>query len=472
MDTGPRGDDRRLLTAAEHLLGQVAALTGPSGKDVVDDLRRVLQRPPVVALAGRVNTGKSTLVNSLIGARLAPTSAEETTALLSLYMYGAPARAEALLERGQAVDIPLSASGPSLGSISLDTVNYLLVFLQSAVLRRFAILDTPGLGSAATANSRRTEVDLLAGSTTAASPDVLVYVVKDKFRPDDEEFVRSFISSRRSSMPSPPVIGALSHADKFGAGPWGATDPVEEARATASALAAAHSQLTAVVPVSGLLAETVRTGRLQEADVRALRVLKDVPNDSIQFADILGLPEGISRGQYQRLEDLIGAYGIMFGRNHSHSSPELVHWLWERSGLARLEEALTVAVSGAAERSRVLTVLSGLARAARSRSWSSDTRKLIEAARHAPEFHRLNESAALDVLRQAAPQHGLVAVLEELIADKNWPTALTPDEDEPAEYLRLAAHYQAMAASASTGAEAQAARVLCRSLLIHSRLEG
>lgn len=471
MDTAPRGDERSLLTAAEHLLGQVAALTGSEGQDVVEDLQRVLQRPPVVALAGRVNTGKSTLVNSFIGAKMAPTSAEETTALLSLYMYGEPARAEALLEGGQVVDIPLSTAGPSVSNIPVATVNYLLVYLQSAVLKRFAILDTPGLGSAVTSNSRRTELKLLADNSTAASPDVLVYLVKDKFRPDDEDFIRSFISNRRSSSTSPPVIGVLSHADNFGAGPWGAADPVEEAGATASALAAAQPQLTAVVPVSGLLAETVRTGRLQEVDVRTLRILKGVQNESIQFANVFGPPAGISQGQYQRLVDLIGAYGIMFGRNHSHSSPELAYWLWERSGLARLEKALEAAVSGPAERSRVLTVLSGLARAARSRSWTSDTRKLIEAARHAPEFHRLNESAALDLLRQSAPQHELVAVLEQLTADSGWPTALTPDEDEPAEYLRLAAHYQAMAASASTGAEAQAARVLCRSLLIHSRLE-
>lgn len=471
MGTVPGGVDGHLQMAAEHLLGQVAALTGPEGKDVMDDLRRVLQRPPIVALAGRVNTGKSTLVNSLIGVRMAPTSAEETTAVLSLYTYGEPARAEALLEGGPVVDIPLSASGPSLSNISVATINYLRIFLQSAVLQRFAILDTPGLGSAVTANSRRTESSLLAGDSSAASPDVLVYLVKDKFRPDDEEFIRSFISNHESSTMAPPVIGVLSHSDNFGAGPWGEADPVEDARATASALAASQPQLAAVVPVSGLLAETVRTGRLQETDVRTLRVLKDVENDSIQFADIFGPPAGVSQGQYQRLLDLMGAYGILFGRDYSHSSPELVRWLWERSGLARLEKALEVAVSGPAECSRVLTVLSGLARAARTRSWNSDTRRLIEAARHAPEFHRLKELAALDLLRQAAPQHELVAVLEELIADSSWPTALTPDEDEPAEYLRLAARYQAMAASASTGAEAHAARVLCRSLLIHSRLE-
>lgn len=470
MDSGFREVEGPLRTAAERLLGQVAALTGPTGKDVVDDLRRMLQRPPVVALAGRVNTGKSTLVNSLIGARMAPTSAEETTALLSLYRYGEPARAEAQLEGGQIVDVPLSTAGPSLSNASLATINFLLVYLQSAVLHRFAILDTPGLDSAVTANSKRTEANLLAGDGSEASPDVLVYLVKDKFRPDDDEFIRSYIANRRSSSPSPPVIGVLSHADNFRSGPWGATDPVEEARATAAELAVRLPQLIAVVPVSGLLAETVRTGGVQEADVRALRVLKDVREESIQFADIFGPPAGLGQGQYQRLVELIGAYGIRFGRDHSNSSPELVQWLWECSGLAKLEKALQTAVSGPAEGSRVLAVLSGLARAARNRSWDSETRKLIEAARHTPEFHRLNEFAALDLLRQAAPHHELVVVLEDLIADNGWPIALTPDEDGLVEYLRLAGQYQAMAASAPTGAEAQAARVICRSLLIHSRV--
>ncbi|MHA7191936.1 GTPase [Arthrobacter sp. MDT2-16] len=449
-------------------MDQVEDVTRAAGQEVVDDFRRLLNRPPTVALAGRVNAGKSTLVNSLIGKRMAPTSAQEATELLSFYTYGEPARAEALLADGGVVEVPLSNSGPALNNTPVADVGYLRIFLQSAALREFTILDTPGLGSTVTVNSKRTESGLLAGDGTASSPDVLLYLVKDKFRPDDEAFIHSFRASDPGLKPSRPVIGLLSHSDNFGAGPWDPADPIERAREAAVVVATAHPQLADVIPVSGLLAETVRTGELTEEDVRNLRVLRNLDDTIVQFAQHLGPPGGLSQEQYHRLVQLVGGYGIRYGRDHCHSSPELARWLLERSGLTQLERALVEFVSGPAEQAKVLAVLTGLGQAALSRSWGQEARTLVEAAVHAPEFHRLKEWVALDLLREAAPHHELVTVLEQLTVSGSWPTALTPEVPDAEGYLKLAARYQAMVASASTGAEAQAARVICRSLFIRS----
>lgn len=463
-----------LRTSAEQLLDDVESMLGLSGAPVLDDLRSALRRPAVIAVAGRVNTGKSTLVNSLVGAKLAPTSAQETTALLCCYVYGAPARAEAVLDSGQLTPIPLGDSGPVIGTIRPETIHYLRVYVQAAALRPVTIVDTPGLGSAVTDNSARTESRILGGRDPQGGPDALLYLIRDSFRPDDVEFIARF-RDRHASRPGhgpAPVIGLVAHADNYGGGPWHSPEPVDEATRAAAALAGRMPALTAVLPVSGLLAETVRTGVLREQDVRNLRLLQGSDDPHLQFAEHLGPPPGMPMEDFRRLTGLIGAYGIRYGRGHCGSAGQLTEWLHERSGLAQLERTLQTAVTGPAGIARVEELLTGLLAAARSQSWRPEARRLIESARHAPAFHRLQEEAALDLLRAAAPGHEFVAVLQHLTQPDADLEAVLPTAREGSGYLGLAAHYQSMVGTASTGAEARAARVIARSLLIRSGTAG
>ncbi|WP_160663915.1 GTPase [Pseudarthrobacter sp. ATCC 49987] len=460
-----------LRSSAEQLLDDVDTLLGLSGGRVIADFRTALRRPAVIAVTGRVNTGKSTLVNSLISAKLAPTSTQETTALLCRYVYGSPARAEAVLDTGNVVPVPLTGSGPVLEDIPPETIDYLQVHVQAAVLRPATIVDTPGLGSAATDNSRRTEARML-GGTDPDSPDALLYLVRDSFRPDDEEFIARFKARPGAGPGRSTVVGLVAHADNFGGGPWHGAEPVDQAQTAAAELSGRMPQLTAVLPVSALLAETVQTGALREQDVRNLRLLQGADDLRLQFADQLGAPPEVSGEDFLRLTGLIGPYGIRYGREQCGSAGQLTRWLHERSGLAALERTLQSAVIGPTESARVDGMLTGLLAAARSRSWPADARRLIEAARHAPAFHRLHEEAALDLLKADAPGHEMVAVLQGLTRDDPELDGVLPDISGSSGYLGLAAHYQSMVSTASTGAEARAARVIARSLLIRSGTAG
>lgn len=461
-----------LRPSAEQLLDDVDALLGLAGGQIVADFRSALRRPAVIAVAGRVNTGKSTLVNSLIGAKLAPTSAQETTALLCRYVYGSPSRAEAVLESGDVVPLPFANTGPVLGTLPPETVDYLQVHVQAAALRPVTIVDTPGLGSAATDNSRRTESRMLGDSGPQDGPDALLYLIRDSFRPDDEEFIARFRSRPGTGPRRATVVGLVAHADNHNGGPWRASEPVDQARTAAAELSGRMPQLTGVLPVSALLGETVRTGALREQDVRNLRLLQGADQQRLQFADQLGAPPGISVESFRRLTELIGAYGVRYGREHCGSAGQLTQWLHERSGLAELERTLQTAVTGPTESARVEEMLTGLLAEARSRSWPAEARRLIEAARHAPAFHRLHEEAALDLLKADAPGHEMVAVLQGLTRGDPELDGILPSVSGSSGYLGLAAHYQSMVSTASTGAEAQAARVIARSLLIRSGTTG
>lgn len=460
-----------LRASAEQLLDDVEALLGLSGGQVLDQLRSALRRPVTIAVSGRVNTGKSTLVNSLIGAKLAPTSSQETTSLVCRYAYGAPARAEAVLVSREAVPIPFSSTGPVVGNLSPETIDHLRVYVQAATLQLATIIDTPGLGSAVTDNALRSESLLLGESDSQNGADALLYLVRDTFRPDDKAFIASFRAhtGNAGTREPAPVIGLISHADNHGGGPWQSPEPVESAKVDASALASGMPQLATVLPVSGLLAETVRTGALREEDVRTLRGLRGADDIHLQFAEHLGPPEGVTVEDFRRLTALVGPYGIRYGRDFSRSAAELAGWLYERSGMSGLERALQTAVMAPAECARVQQTLEGLAAAARSHAWPPAVRGVIESARHAPAFHRLQEESALALLRESAPEHEFIAVLVGLRQPGWQPPSSGQTVREQNTYLELASHYQAKAGTAPTGAEARAARVIARSMLIRSR---
>jgi predicted GTPase len=83
-----------------HLVAEISAaidavephLTDTEGK-VCAALRDRLGAPLRVALVGRVNSGKSTLLNALVGQRVAPTNETECTRVATWYRFGAPAPA-------------------------------------------------------------------------------------------------------------------------------------------------------------------------------------------------------------------------------------------------------------------------------------------------------------------------------------------------------------------------------------------
>src|SRR2546430_10311936 len=74
-------------------------LGGPT-KAQVFDVRRRLSEPLRVAIAGRLKSGKSTLVNALIGRRVAPTEVGECTRIVTQFRYGTADRVDVVRRGG------------------------------------------------------------------------------------------------------------------------------------------------------------------------------------------------------------------------------------------------------------------------------------------------------------------------------------------------------------------------------------
>ena len=103
---------------ASNLIEQVSELVA-AGQQLVpidlcpklDDLERRLREPVRVAVVGRVNAGKSTLVNALLAQRVAPTDISECTRLVTWFHYGHPQRIEIELIDGTRIDTQLGSDG-------------------------------------------------------------------------------------------------------------------------------------------------------------------------------------------------------------------------------------------------------------------------------------------------------------------------------------------------------------------------
>ena len=360
------------MTAPVALRQVVAGLCDEVGPRLTSDaarvqVRRVRQRldePLRVAIAGRLKAGKSTLVNALIGRRVAPTEVGECTRVVTQFRYGTSDRIDVVRRDGSRLSLPLDEAGmiPQRLGVPAAEVAFVDVALTSANLRDLTVVDTPGLSStnaSVSAGARRflfqddtAPIDdaLDADSAGAISgAEAIVYVFTQAVRDDDVAALEAFrsVSARLASNPINSV-GLFNKADKLvdgAADPW----PVAE-RLAGDQGRTLRRVVSGVVPVVGLLAETTEAGRLTAADCEALRVLAglSVAERTLLLASVdlfVSRPAPVSGEHRERLLTLLDLYGIGFSLAQLAARPtlgsgDLVRMLYQASGFPRLRHTL------------------------------------------------------------------------------------------------------------------------------------
>src|SRR3712207_716768 len=139
-----------LSTQIATLCDEVVTRLGPDAGGQVRQVRQRLDAPLTVAIAGRLKAGKSTLVNALIGRRVAPTAVGECTRVVTRFRYGPADRVDVVRRDGTRRSLPLDEHGmvPQRLGVPAARAAYVDVTLTSANLRDLAVVDTPGLASA------------------------------------------------------------------------------------------------------------------------------------------------------------------------------------------------------------------------------------------------------------------------------------------------------------------------------------
>ncbi len=116
----------------------------------IADLAAERRRPVRVAIVGEFNAGKSTFINALMGADVAPTGVLPTTATLHHLRYAPDPIARVIFPRGSEPPervVPVTELRATLKSIGDAQVTRVEILLPIASLTRVEILDTPGFNA-------------------------------------------------------------------------------------------------------------------------------------------------------------------------------------------------------------------------------------------------------------------------------------------------------------------------------------
>lgn len=400
-------------------------------------LRRVrarLAEPLQVAVAGRLKAGKSTLVNALIGRRVAPTGVGECTRLVTRFRYGDVDRVELVFVDGSTRALPFDADGmiPADLGVELSRVSHLDAYLTSDVLADLTVIDTPGLASADTASVARTrqllarqppehgDATVDAASTRAvADAEAVLYVFTQGVRADDSEALAAFTAATAGRDTGPVhALGVLNKIDTVApetvAGSGGQLWPAARALATAQA-ELLRLRVAGVLPVIGLLAETAGTGGFTRQDANALRQLAALDDESWQLmtvaADLFtswecAVPEGVRRRLLAKL-DLHGAAVAVAALRADPDTTvgALRATLWQASGMSELRAQLDTVFRARADGIKAAAALAAVGALARGCGDPAERQRVhdaVEALQSRPEVHRLRLLRALAQLTSEA----------------------------------------------------------------------
>ena len=389
----------------------VRTYRGRSGGSTLASVAAHLDGPLRVALVGRVKAGKSTLLNALVGARIAATDAGECTRIVTWYEHAASASATAFGRVGPPAGLRLERGERGwtldLGGRRPQDVDRVEVGLPSAQLAAMTLIDTPGLGSLTEASGRRTEEFL----DDSGQVDAVLYLLRH-LHASDVDFLDAFRDPASSGQAGPVhAVGVLSRADELGGGTPEALAHAAKAAAEYRSDPQLRGLVYTVLPVAGLLAEAAAA--LTPADLADLIALADagpaataplVLSASRFCAPYNAVP--VPPDARERLLGALGVFGIRLClaliRGGVRTEEALRAALYDRSGLTQLRALL---LSQFAERRDVLKAdgaLRAIESVARLDPVPGAHRLLQEVERIRGGAHELAELRLLGELRLGA----------------------------------------------------------------------
>ena len=413
---------------------------GPRTAAGVGEVLRRLDSPLQVAVAGRVKSGKSTLVNALIGRRVAPTDIGECTRLVTRFQYGTVDRLEIVLRDGARRVLPFAADGMIPAELGIDAcdISHVEAYLTNAALRDMTVIDTPGLSSLDAASVSRAERLLgvaedaadAEGSTDAerldetsrdavAGAEAVLYVITQGVRADDQQALAAFTAATAGREAGPVnAVAVLNKADTVA--PESVNGACGDLWTAAATLARKHAELLKprvadVLPAIGLIAESVESGGFTQVDADALRRLAQLDDEVLDTmlisADLFTSWDcDVPAGTRLRLLEQLDLYGVRRSVQVIRAHPEITtgalrRTLLAESGLEEVRGRLRTLFAARADGIKAATALASVTALARASADAAERGRVhdaIEGLLARPEAQQLRLLEALTLVTTGA----------------------------------------------------------------------
>jgi hypothetical protein len=272
------------VTPQPHLRNAVRDLLSEASR-VYRDSRRAttwlrdhlyrFDEPLRIAVTGRANTGKSTLVNLLIGEDVAPLSITGEGEPLTWYQDGSVPRVTVYPGQGSAHEVPVARLGSGLrldlAGWEPQEVNEVVVELPVRALRHAQLIDSPAVVPA--------EADGSVARRVLRDADAVLYLAR-QMGPADLAFLRS--AQKGTGVLALPinVMVVLSRADEVAGGRIDALGSARQIARRQRRDPHLQSLCQNVVAMAPMIARTGTT--LTDNEFLALAALADVPRTDLE----------------------------------------------------------------------------------------------------------------------------------------------------------------------------------------------
>lgn len=388
-----------------------------------------LDEPLRVAIAGKMKSGKSTLLNALVGEEIAPTDASECTRVVTWYAQGAQPRVTLYPTSGPSRELAIRRAD---GRLELDLdgdppeqIERLVIEWPSRSLRTTTLVDTPGIDSLSAAVSRRT-ARFLTPQDEPSSADAIIYLLRH-LHASDVSFLEAFRDTAAGQATMVNTIGVLSRADEVGAG---RIDSLISAKTVATRYRhhpVIRQLCSTVVPMAGLLAQAGRT--LRQAEYADLAELAGQPRE-VTNAMLLsvgrfvapGAPVAVTAERRAALLDRLGIFGvrlaITFVRSGLRDPTALSEELVRRSGLDEVRRVLAVQFTQRSGLLKARSALLGVDRVLHDHPRQGIEMIGAEVERILAGAHEFRELALLSALRASRVSFAAFGMEEDVIAER------------------------------------------------------
>ncbi|MFC7342348.1 dynamin family protein [Saccharopolyspora griseoalba] len=305
-----------------------------------------LDQPLRIAVSGRVKSGKSTLINALIGTELAPTDAEERTQVPTVYQYGPEPKIMVHTPHGAVQNVPTSTLDATtirdLQHWRPDEVARLVIESPTPGLQAITLIETPGVASAAVQeNGRAALAQILSES------DAVLYLTRYP-RQADLQFLQSVNELQTARSVPISTIVAFSRADETGSGGPEALTAAEKTAEKFRGDPTLRSFAQHFIPVVGLLGQAA--SEMTEDDFKVLVFLSRL-SDNDRETLLLSAERFVKAGLEavpspvrQKLLEKFGHFGISrcleLLRGGVQSMSDLQQALVDESGMQLLRQTL------------------------------------------------------------------------------------------------------------------------------------